>query len=195
MDVIARMIKWIFTGSIYGAAALAVVAFLIAATLQRVFKSSPSPPAFAAITFFVAILLLPSWPRYQFENESTAQLYDKPYVRVINTTKWGAFTEPLTWVNAPIGSFYAVMPNPPKQGGFREIFLRYEEEPLHVMVEPNCAASTVLRAEPSADGYFHYTSSKPTPMTSDDQEIFCDYDWSKEMEALRAEYFKSRNAQ
>jgi len=99
-------------------------------------------------------------------------------------TKWGDLTEPLTWFNAPVGSIYAVMPNSPMEGGFRELLLRYEEQPHVTMSEPDCTDHTILRAEPAKDGVFRYTTAMPEKMTQQDISVYCDYDWSNEKDAL-----------
>ena len=83
-----------------------------------------------------------------------------------------------------------VMPNSPIEGGFREILLRYEEDPRITMSDPDCSDKKIFYSEPDSEGVFRYTSKIPQVMNEQEIAIYCDYDWSKEKEALRAEALK-----
>ena len=190
MDIVISIAKWLFLESIYGIAVIAAVVYFVAFGIKKVIPKSPDPGAIAVLAFFAALFTLPSFPRYQFDSESLAQIEGKEWIRVINKTKWGSLTEPLTWFSAPIGSFFMVMPNSPIEGGYREVLLRYEEKPRIKMSDPDCSAKAILYSEPDSEGVFRYTSQTAQPMSAQEFSIYCDYDWSKEKEALRAEALK-----
>jgi hypothetical protein len=118
-----------------------------------------------------------------------AQIEGKEWIRVVNKTHWGSLTEPLTWFRAPIGSIL-VMPNSPIEGGYREVLLRYGERPQIKMADPDCSEKTIIYSEPDSEGVFRYTSRTAQPMSALEFSIYCDYDWSKEKESLRAEALK-----
>jgi len=190
MEIITSITKRLFLGSIYGIAVIAAAAYFIAFGIRKIFPKSPNPGVLAAFAFFIALLTLPSLPRYQFEHKSLAQIEGKKWIRVINKTNWGSFTEPLTWFRAPVGSIFMVMPNSPIEGGYREVFLRYKEEPRIRISEPDCSEKTILYSEPDSEGVFRYTSRSAQPMDEQEYSIYCEYNWSKEEEAFRAEALK-----
>ncbi|MFQ5674189.1 MAG: hypothetical protein ACE5G9_13990 [Nitrospinales bacterium] len=133
-------------------------------------------------------------PRYQFEKESLSKIEEKEWIRVINKTNWGSITEPLTWFYAPVGSIFIVMPNGPVEGGFREILMRYGEDSRVTMSEADGTNHTILYSEPDHEGVFGYTSEKAQAMNEQEISIYCEYDWSKEKEALRAEMLRQMNS-
>ncbi len=190
MEIITSIAKWLFLESIYGIAVIAVAVYFLAVGIKKIIPKSPNPAALAALAFFAALFTLPSLPRYQFESKSLSKIEGKKWIRVINKTNWGSLTEPLTWFRVPVGSIFMVMPNSPIEGGYREVLLRYEEEPRISMSEPDCAEKTILYSEPDGEGVFRYTSKTAQPMSGQEFTIYCDYDWSKEKEALRAEALK-----
>lgn len=190
MDIITSIVKWLFLESIYGIAVIAVAVYFIAVGLKQVIPKSPDPGALAFLAVVAAFITLPSLPRYQFESESLAQIEGKEWIRVVNKTKWGSVTEPLTWFRAPVGSLFMVMPNSPIEGGYREVLLRYKEKPHVAISEPDCSERTILYSEPDDEGVFRYTSQKPRPMIEREISVYCQYDWLKEKEALRAEALK-----
>jgi hypothetical protein len=153
----------------------------------------PNPAVIAVPAFLVALFTLPSIPRYQFESESLSEIEGKAWIRVINKTKWGSLTEPLTWFYAPVGSIFVVMPNSPIEGGYREVLTRYEEEPRVRMSDPDCTDHTIMYSEPDSEGVFRYTSRKAKAMSEQERAIYCEYEWLKEKEALRAEMLKQMN--
>lgn len=185
MEIIESIISWLFLETIYGIGVIAGVVYLLFSGIKKVLPKSPNPAALAALAFFVALFTVPSIPRYQFESESLSQLEGKNWIRVINMTKWGSVTEPLTWFSAPIGSIFMVMPNSPIEGGYREVLLRYDEEPEISMSNPDCKDKSISYAKPDSEGVFRYTSASAQPMNEQEISIYCDYDWSKEIEALR----------
>ena len=194
MTVVTSIVDWIFTGSIFGPAILALLAFGLSAAIGLRISHFPNPGVIAALVFFGALAILPSLPRYRFEKETRLQIADKPWIRVINETRWGAIIEPLTWFNAPIGSFYFVMPNDFKTDGFQEVSVRYEEEPHIYHVSPNCENRTIRRAAPDNDGYFRQMTEHPEVMTKEDFSTYCEYDWKAEKAALASAIQDARNS-
>jgi hypothetical protein len=194
MEILTSIAKWLFLESIYGIAVIAAAVYFVALGINKIIPKSPNPGILAGLAFLIALFTLPSLPRYQFEKESLSQIEGKEWLRIINETQWGSVTEPLTWFNAPIGSIFMVMPNSPIEGGFREVLLRYEEEPRITMSDPDCSDKAILYSEPDSEGVFRYTSRTPQPMNEQEIAIYCEYDWSNEKEALRAEALKQMQA-
>jgi len=145
MEIITSISKWLFLESIYGIAIVAAAVFLLSVGIKKIYSKFPNPVILAALAFFVALFTLPSLPRYQFESESLSQIEGKDWIRVINKTSWGSLTEPLTWFRTPVGSIFMVMPDDLIQNGYREVLLRYEEEPRIAMSKPYCRDSTILQ--------------------------------------------------
>lgn len=194
MEAISSIAKWLFLGSIYGIAIIAGSVYFIALAVKKIVPKLPNPIVIAVLVFFVALFILPSIPRYQFEKSSLSQIEGKEWIRIINKTKWGSITEPLTWFHAPVGSIFIVMPNSPIEGGYREVLMRYEEKPRTRIAEPNCNDQTILYSEPDGQGVFRYSSRKAYPMSEKELSIYCEYDWTKEKEALRNEMLKQMNS-
>lgn len=187
METIISIGKWLFFDSIYGFAIIAGVVFILASVAKKAFPKFINPAIPAAIVFFLAFIILPSIPRYQFEKDTLLKINGKNWIKIINQTKWGAITEPITWFRAPIGSFFVIMPNDPLVGGYREIIFRYKEDPRVKFADPDCQDYTIIYSEPDDSGVLRYTSENDLPMTEQDKKIYCEYDWTKEIEALRNE--------
>jgi hypothetical protein len=128
-----------------------------------------------------------STPRYQFERDTMAKIEGKDWVRVVNRTNWGSLTEPLTWLRAPLGSITIIMPSSPIEGDFRQVTMRYEEEATVSIVEPDCTSLTILYSRPDREGVFRHVTNAPVKMGDKEKKWYCEYDWSKEEEALRKE--------
>ena len=190
MELATSMLSWVAFQSIYGIAAVAAVAYFLAFGLKKISPRLPDPFIPAALVFVLALCTLPSIPRYQFEKDTLADMEGKAWVRVISTTNVGDLTEPLTWFHAPIGSFFLVMPNSPIEGGFSELLLQYDEEPQIRMTDPDCMDGSILYSAPDKEGVMRYTSMEPQRMSNQEISIYCDFDWSAEIEALRAEFLK-----
>lgn len=190
MEIISSIARWLFVESIYGIVVVAAAVYLTALGIKKVIPKLPNPFALAAIAFVVAICTVPSLPRYQFEDEALSQIEGREWVRVINKTNWGSLTEPLTWFHAPVGSVFMVMPNTQTEGGFREVLLRYQEQPQIRMSDPDCSGKTILYSEADNAGVFREISKRSQPMSEQEYSIYCEYDWSKEKEALRVETLK-----
>ena len=190
MGILTTIAEWLFVKTTYGIIGIAALIYFAAQAARKLVPAFPNPFAVATLAFVVGACTLPSIPRYRFESQALAEISGKPWIRVINQTKWGSFTEPLTFFKAPIGSMLVVMPNSPIEGGYREILMRYEEETRVSMTEPDCTDKTIFRSEPDKNGVFRYTTLQAQPMTKSELSIYCEYDWSKETEALKAEMRK-----
>ena len=190
-EIVASIAKWLFFDSIIGILVIAAAVYFVATGIKRFIDNFPNPGVLAALVFIAGIFTLPSIPRYQFEKEALSQTDGKEWIRIINKTNLGSLIEPLTWFRAPVGSIFMVMPNDPiEENRYREVLLRYKEEPRIWMADPNCQERTIMRAEPDSKGIFRYISAKPEPMTEQEINIYCEHDWSKETEALRVEALK-----
>lgn len=184
MGTLNSIVQWFFTGSIYGVALVAFAVYALTSLLKKLIPKLPSPAIIAAIAFFVALFTFPSIPRYQFEKEVLSQIEGKEYIRVTNKIYLGDVTEPLTWLHAPLGSVSLVMPNNPPEGGFREVVMKYKEEPRVVIVDPDCEDKTILRSSPEDKGIFRYSQEGIQEMNDEEILTYCNHDWSKEKEAL-----------
>lgn len=190
MGALGAIAKWLFFDSIYGTVIIAAVTYGVFWAVRRAIPKMPNPAIFAVVVGLLGLFTLPSVPRYQFERKVASQIEGKAWIRVVNRTKWGDLTEPLTLVATPVGSFTLVMPNDPITGGYREVVMRYGEEPMVSMVEPDCKDFTVLYARPDPEGVFRYTTAGEQKMTKLEQETYCQHDWTPEKEALRAEMLR-----
>jgi len=188
--MITSVARWFFIDSIFGAALIAAGLYFVAAGIKKLAPKFPNPFAISAIFFFVSIFTLPSIPRYEFEKEALSQIEGKGWIRVINKTKWGDITEPLTWFHAPVGSVFTVMPESPLEDSYREILLRYKEEPRIRLSEPDCQEKTIRYSEPDSEGVFRYKSLERQTMNEQEMAIYCESNWTKEKEALRAEMLR-----
>ena len=65
--------------------------------------------------------------------------------------------------------------------------MRYDEEPMVSLVEPNCEDFTVWYAQPNDEGTFGYLTKRSQDMTDQERETYCAHNWAPEREALRAE--------
>jgi hypothetical protein len=190
LDFISAITSWLAFHSIYGILAAAAAAYCLAYGLKRLVPSCPDPFIPAAQVFVVALCTVPSIPRYLFERKTLADIERKHWIRIVNTTRVGDLTEPLTWYWTPIGSFFLVMPDDPIQGGFRELLLQFDEDSQVRIVDPDCADKTIMVSAPDNDGVIRYISKEPQQMTGQELSMYCEYDWSIEIEALRAGFLK-----
>jgi hypothetical protein len=138
--------------SVYGIVGLAALLYWALNVSKRRLTWIPNPTYVAVPLALVAIMTVPSVPRYRFESDGLAKIESSPWIRVVDKAKWGSLTEPLTLLSTPIGFFHLAMPDPQEAGTFREIFLRYSENPRIVISEPDCDDGTILRAEPDGAG-------------------------------------------
>jgi len=187
MELLASALTWLFVKTIYGVVGVAAVVYVALSALRKTFPRLPGPAFIAAPVFLIGLFTIPSLPRYQFERDTLAKIEGKEWIRVMNRTNWGSLTEPLTWLRAPLGSITIDMPNSPIEGGFRQVTMRYEEEPAVSIVEPDCTTYTILYSRPDQAGVFRYVTAHPAKMRDDEKKWYCQYDWSKEKEAFRRE--------
>ena len=184
MTFLTSILTWIFTGSIFGPMIIAIIIFVIALGLGALIPKIPDPGILAGIAFILALMTLPSVPRYKFEKTTLSNISGKPWIRVIRETRWGAITEPLTWFNAPVGSFFLVMPESPELGGFREVSIRYEDESHIYHADPDCEQHVVQRSKADNEGMLRYSTDKPEKMSDSEATTYCTYDWTNEKAAL-----------
>jgi hypothetical protein len=174
--------------TIFGSLAISVVVYRVVVAVRRVIPKFPQPVFIAAPVFLVGLFTLPSLPRDEFERDALAKFEGKAWVRVVNTMRVGSATEPLTWLRTPVGSITIIMPHSAiEEGVFRQVTMRYEQEPTMLIVEPDCSASLIIYASPGAKGTVRYTSASPSKMSATEKTWYCGHDWSKEREALRQE--------
>jgi len=193
MGLLTSLLSWLFFQTIYGIIGVAAVVYLISRALRKVSPRLPEPAVLAGLVFVVGLATLPSIPRYQFQRETLAKIEGTEWLRVVSKAKWGSVTEPLTWVNAPLGSVTVVMPNPPTRGSFRQVTMRYEEEPSVSLVEADCAQFSITYAQPDKTGVFRHATPSPVKMSTQEKSWFCEDDWSREEQASRREYLQQQS--
>lgn len=182
--MLTTFMNWLFIESIFGIGIIAFIVYFSVKTLKKKFSKLPDPEIPAFLAFLIALIILPSLERFQFENETLSSIAGKEWIKVIDKAYYGAITEPLTWFNAPLGFLHFAMPNNLITGGFTEVILKYDEEPEIRMVDADCQEKTILFSEPDAKGTYRYTTNNGNTMTKKEYEIFCQYDWSKEKKAV-----------
>ncbi len=194
MEALGAVANWLFFDSIYGVLVLAAITYGVFWAVNCVVPKTPNPVLFAAAVFFLGLFTLPSIPRYQFERKVASQIEGKAWIRVVNRTRWGDLAEPLTLFAAPVGSFTLVMPNDPITGGYREVLMRYGEEPMVSLVTPYCKDLTVQYSRPDPKGVFRYTTARAQKMTKVERETYCQHDWTPEKKAWHVEWLRQRGA-
>lgn len=185
-----ELIQRFFTDTIYGLFILCLPIYGIAWLARRTFKSAPNPPLVAVITFGLLAMTLPSIPRYQFEAQGLKMVQEHPEYKLAWTARYGDFLEPLTLINAPIGFFKLVSPDPlsyrrGEDGAFHTVILRYKEDRRELIVHAGCSDKTMLLSEPDNSGVFRYRTEKATEMSKEDIEIYCLTDYSEQVQAVR----------
>jgi hypothetical protein len=195
MGALSSLLSWLFFHTIYGIIGVAALLFVALRELKKRIPKAPEPLYIVGPVVLIGFLVLPSIPRYLFEKRTLAQIESKGWMRVVNTTKVGDILEPLTLVKTPIGSVTIIMPEPPMEGSFRQIMLRYEAEPLVLAVEADCARSTISFAPPDKDGVFRYVQPASVEMSALQKTWYCEYDWTREKDAFRVEYLRQAEEQ
>jgi hypothetical protein len=56
--------------------------------------------------------------------------------------------------------------------------------------EPDCSGHTIRYSDPDVEGVFRYKSLERQAMNEQEMTIYCESNWTKEKEALRAEILK-----
>jgi hypothetical protein len=117
-------------------------------------------------------------------------------------------TEPLTWVNPPIGavtviwpqtSFQPEGPQSPKLTALENRFfawtIRYGENPAESLVDADCVQSTIRYTRPDESGILRPVTPSPVKMVAREKDWYCGHDWSQEREALLRWYRRHDPAQ
>jgi hypothetical protein len=195
VETLGSLVKGIMFGTIYGAAIFGGLIYLLFAGLKKVAPNSPSPGTMAAIAGILAIAILPSIPRYEFERHVLSMVEKSPWAKETNRAYWSDITEPLTLLITPVGAITITWPGSPVEGQvFHQITKRYGEADIRSSITPDCNDHTIRRAFPDDHGVLRYSSAKPEPMTAVQKDMFCAYDWRQEREALLAAALRKPSA-
>ena len=183
-SVTFSLLNWLFCHTIYGMLAVAVLVYLLFRDLRKTFPRFPRPALIAGLVFLVGVGTLPSIPRYQFHNEMlkvTLQTDDRISL-VTSTERWRSMTEPLTWLNPPIGAVTVIYPIARSrfENRFFESTRRYGEQWAESAVDADCVQSTIRYTRP---GILYPVTPSPVKMTAREKYWYCEHDWSREKEA------------
>jgi len=203
------LLNWLFFHTIYGMLGVAILVYLLFRDLRKTSPRFPEPALVAGVVFLVGVGTLPSIPRYQFQNEMLKHMLRiENSGRVASTSRWRSMTEPLTWVNPPIGAVTLIWPQSshfvgdgqriglaPFENRFYEWTMRYGEKPAESLVDPDCAQSTIRYTRPDESGILHPVTPSPVKMVAREKDWYCEHDWSREKEALLRAYRRRAPAQ
>ena len=192
------LLNWLFFHTIYGMLGVAILVYLLFRDLRKTFPRFPEPALVAGLVFLVGVGTLPSIPRYQFHNEMLKlMLRIENSGRVASTSRWRSMTEPLTWVNPPIGAVTLIWPQTfhlvgdgqrvglaPFENRFNEWTMRYGEKPAESLVYADCVQSTIRYTRPDESGILRPVTPSPVKMVAREKDWYCEHDWSREKEAL-----------
>ena len=197
------LLNWLFFHTIYGMLGVAILVYLLFRDLRKTFPRFPEPALVAGLVFLAGVGTLPSIPRYQFHNEMlklTLRNEDSAGW-VASTSRWRSMTEPLTWVNPPIGAVTLIWPQShhvndgqriraaPFENHFYEWTFRYGEKPAESAVDTDCVQSTIRYMRPDESGVLlRPVTPSPVKMAAREQDWYCAHDWSREKEALLRMY-------
>ena len=192
ISVTVSLLDWLFCHTIYGMLGVAVLVYLLFRDLRKTSPRFPKPALIAGLVFLVGAGTLPSIPRYQFHKEMlelTLQTDDRFSV-VASTTRRRSMTEPLTWVNPPIGAATVIWPQmwPRFENRFFERTRRYGEQPAESVVEADCVQSTIRYTQPDESGILRPVTPSPVRMVARERDWYCEHDWSREKEAMLRMY-------
>ena len=179
------LLNWLFLHTIYGMLGVAILLYLLSRDLRKTFPRFPEPALVAGLVFLVGVGTLPSIPRFQFHNEMLTLMQDG--AGVASTSRWRSMTEPLTWVNPPIGAvtFTSVGDGQriglaPFENRFYERTLRYGEKPAEALVYADCVQSTIRYTRPDESGILQPVTPSPVKMGTREKDWYCEHDWSRE---------------
>jgi hypothetical protein len=203
------LLNWLFFHTIYGMLGVAPLVYLLFRDLRKAFPRFPEPALVAGLVFLVGVGTLPSIPRYQFHYEMLKlMLRIEDSGRVASTSRWRSMTEPLTWVNPPIGAVTVISPRALFQtwgpqsltltlfeNRFFEQTMRYGKEPAESLVDADCVQSTIRYTRPDESGILHPVTPSPVKMVAREKDWYCEHDWSREKEALLRRYRRHALAQ
>ena len=196
------LLNWLFLHTIYGMLGVAILVYLLFRDLRKTFPRFPEPALAAGLVFLLGVVTLPSIPRLQFHNEMLKlTLRIEGGGGVSSTSSWRSVTEPLTWVNPPIGAVTATWPQTLRQTGgpqtpkltlfenrFYEWTTRYGEKPAESLVDADCVQSTIRYTRPDESGVLRPVTPSPVKMVAREKDWYCAHDWSREKEALLRAY-------
>jgi hypothetical protein len=195
------LLNWLFFQKIYGMLGVAILVYLLFRDLRKTFPRFPEPALVAGLVFLVGVGTLPSIPRYQFHNEMLKWMpqTEDSATWVASASRSRSITEPLTWVNPPIGAVTLIWPQTqfvrdgqrlswlPFENRFIESTSRYGEERAESAVDADCVQSTIRYMRPDESGVLRPMTPSPVKMVARDKDWYCAHDWSRDNEAwLRA---------
>lgn len=134
---------------------------------------------------FVGLLTIPSLPRYQFQWDTEAKLTTTKHIRVIDRTRIGSLTEPLTLFATPVGKYRLVQPDPIVINDFSEIMLAYDVDPSTKDITVFCDDREMMIYESDPEGIMRAISKDWIAMTNGDYKSYCETNWETERQALR----------
>jgi|SRR5215470_8121847 len=185
-NVTVSLLNWLFCHTIYGMLGVAALVYLLFRDLRKTFPRFPEPALVAGFVFLVGVGTLPSIPRYQFHNEMLqVALQIDGRARVGSTSRWRSMTEPLTWVNPPIGAVTVIWPQMwlENRPVFYESTRRYGEQWAESVVDADCVQSTIRYTRPDESGILRPVTPSPVKMIARERDWYCEHDWSQEKEA------------
>jgi len=184
----SSLLNWLFFYTIYGMLGVAILIYLLFRDLRKTFPRFPEPALVAGLVFLVGVGTLPSIPRFQFHNEMLTHIQGGG--RVASMSRWRSMTEPLTWVNPPIGAvtFTGLQSSDfvgdgqriglaPFENRFFEWTLRYGEKPAEALVYADCAQSTIRYTRPDESGILQPVTPSPVKMGTREKDWYCEHDW------------------
>jgi len=190
------LLSWLFFHTIYGMLGVAILVYLLFRDLRKTSPRFPEPALVAGVVFLVGVGTLPSIPRYQFQNEMRKHMLRiENSGRVASTSRWRSMTEPLTWVNPPIGAVTLIWPQSshfvgdgqriglaPFENRFYEWTMRYGEKPADSLslVYADCVQSTIRYTRPDESGILHPVTPSPVKMVAREKDWYCEHNWSWE---------------
>jgi len=199
MELAKSILSWLFFESMIGIVVITGIVLIVFILLQKVIPKAPNPLYIACAVFFIGLFTLPSIPRYKFEKDVFTELNGKDWVRIVDKIKRGHIAEPLTLIKTPVGYFKAVMPNvddivmPNSDdiAAFTEGIFQYKKEPILSIVITDCNKHIILQySQPDNEGVYRQLLEEPIKMNEDEKRIYCEYDWTKEKQALDEEMLK-----
>ncbi len=176
--------QWLFFESIYGTGIAAAIFYGLALALGRIFKKNFQPEVWAVSGFLIALIVLPTVPRIQFERETRAELELSPWVHITEEIEYGSFTEPLTWFMSNTGYFRGVFPDPLERNSFWEMSIKYQVEQDSIrLLDVDCEQNVYYVSKPNNKGVL---KTFPNRLNLSEEEIylFCKKDWKVEREVL-----------
>ena len=188
------LLNWLFFHTIYGMLGVAILVYLLFRDLRKTFPRFPEPALVAGLVFLVGVGTLPSIPRFQFHSEMLKLMVTiEGSGKVASTSSWRSMTEPLTWVNPPIGAVTLVWLQTshfvgdgqriglaPFENRFYESTMRYGEKRAESWVDVDCVQSTIRYTRFDESGMLHPVTPSPVKMVAREKDWYCEHEWSWE---------------